>query len=81
MFGFFSGVDAFDSVVWPAYVLVSHLPSGRFSSELYRILLGLLLFVPSLFQLIPASIGSTTTFDWNSFIGRGVRLGYSCMAS
>ncbi|KAF3609035.1 hypothetical protein DY000_02045272 [Brassica cretica] len=40
---------------------------------LYRMLLGLLFFVPSLFQLILASIGSTTVFDWNSFIERGVR--------
>ncbi|KAF3539767.1 hypothetical protein F2Q69_00019793 [Brassica cretica] len=91
--GFLSGINGFDSVVWPAYVLVSPILRPAFGCRahaflfgvdcrllalgfdgggLYRMLLVLLFFVPSLFQLIPALIGSTTVFNWNS-IGSGVR--------
>ncbi|KAL0686377.1 hypothetical protein Bca4012_053225 [Brassica carinata] len=40
---FFSGVDGFDSIVWPAYVLVSHLSFGgrpAFGSGAHAFLFG-----------------------------------------
>lgn len=102
MLGFLSGVDGFDSVVWSAYVLVSHLLSGgrlafdsganaflfgfglpasgvwgRNSSGLYRILFGSPLLCAFYVPIDSGFDWFDNCFDWNSLVGRGVRLGYS----